>query len=111
KQMADVSNVSAIAREFKNGEDELAELKGPNAVDKRDVPAGVEVYEITVPFFFVVADRLKDLLAVVERAPKVFILRMRKVPVIDASGIHALEEFHTKCRRDGTVLLLSGVHA
>ena len=111
KQMADVSNVSAIAREFKNGDDELAELKDPNAVDKRDIPAGVEVYEITGPFFFGIADRLKDVLHGLERSPKVFILRMRKVPVIDASGIHALEEFLTKCRRDGTSLLLSGVHA
>jgi SulP family sulfate permease len=111
KQMADVSNVSAIAREFKNGDDELAELKDPNAVDKREVPAGVEVYEINGPFFFGVADRLKDALHGLEKPPAVFILRMRKVPVIDASGIHALEEFLTKCRRDGTVLLLSGVHA
>jgi SulP family sulfate permease len=36
---------------------------------------------------------------------------MRKVPWIDATGLHALEEFHAKCRRDGTLLLLSGVHA
>jgi len=111
KQMADVSNVSAITREFTNGEDELGELKDPNSIDQRHVPAGVEVYEITGPFFFGVADRLKDVLHRMERPPKVFILRMRKVPVIDASGIHALDEFHQKCRRDGTVLLLSGVHA
>ncbi len=36
---------------------------------------------------------------------------MRRVPSIDASGMHALEEFHDKCKRDGTLLLLSGVHA
>lgn len=111
KQMADVTNVSAIARDFKNGDDELAELKDPNAVDKRVLPPGVDVYEINGPFFFGIADRLKDVLHGVERPPRVFILRMRKVPAIDASGLHALEEFHTKCVRDGTVLLLSGVHA
>ena len=110
KQMADVSNISTITREFAD-DDALAELKDPNAINRRDVPAGVEVYEIAGPFFFGVADRIKDVLHRLERPPKVFILRMRKVSVIDASGIHALEEFHQKCQRDGTRLLLSGVHA
>jgi len=41
----------------------------------------------------------------------VFILRMRAVPHIDATGLHALDEFVGKCRRQGTVLLLGGVHA
>jgi SulP family sulfate permease len=110
KRMADVSNVSAIAREFENGED-LAELKDPNSINSRDVPPGVDVYEINGPFFFGVADRLKDVLRTLERPPQVFILRMRKVPWIDATGLQALKEFHAKCRRDGALLLLSGVHA
>jgi len=41
----------------------------------------------------------------------VFILRLRSVPHIDATGLHALEEFVNKCRRQGTTLLLGGVHA
>jgi SulP family sulfate permease len=80
-------------------------------VDARDLPAGIELYEIEGPFFFGIADRLKDTLAGIERPPRVFILRLRKVPAIDGSGLHALEEFHTKCARHGTVLLLSGVQA
>jgi sulfate permease, SulP family len=111
KRMADVSNISAITREFDDGDDELAELKDPNSTASRDVPPGVEVYEINGPFFFGVADRLKDILHGLERPPKVFILRMRRVPSIDATGMHSLEEFHDKCQRDGTLLLLSGVHA
>jgi len=111
KRMADVSNISAITKEFDDRDDELGALKDPNSLASRDVPPGVEVYEINGPFFFGVADRLKDTLAGLERPPKVCILRMRKVPAIDASGLHALEEFHTKCKRQGTVLLLSGVHA
>ena len=111
KQMADVSNVSAITGEFRNGDDELGELKDPNSIARREVPPRVEVYEINGPLFFGIADRLKDVLHRIEKTPAVFILRMRKVPVMDASGIHALEEFHQKCARDGTVLLLSGVHA
>jgi SulP family sulfate permease len=110
KRMADVSNISAITREFDNGDD-WAELKDPNSINIRDVPSRVEVYEINGPFFFGVADRLKDVLRSLEQPPQVFILRMRKVPWIDATGLHALEEFHAKCRREGTQLLLSGVHA
>ena len=115
KRMAEVSNISAITREFgdgdEEGDEELGELKDPNAVANRELPPGVEVYEINGPLFFGVADRLKDTLRTLERPPRVFVLRMRRVPAIDATGLHALEEFHEKCRRQGTALLLSGVHA
>lgn len=113
KRMAEVSNISAITREVEadTGADDIAAQKDPNAIARREVPPGVEVYEIDGPFFFGVADRLKDILSGIERPPKIFILRMRKVPAIDATGLHALEEFHAKCHRQGTRLLLSGVHA
>jgi SulP family sulfate permease len=111
KQMADVSNIRAITSEFDNGEDDLAELKDPNAIWTRDVPPHVQVYEINGPLFFGVADRVKDILHRLEKPAAVFIVRMRRVPVIDASGVHALEELHHKCRKEGSQLLLSGVHA
>jgi len=113
KEMAQVSNVSAITREFIDGNDDpaIGDLKDPESISRRALPHGVEVFEIDGPFFFGVADRLKDTLNQFERPPRVFILRMRKVPHIDASGLHALGEFHSKCRRQGIRLLLSGVHA
>ena len=51
----------------------------------------------------------EDELGAIERPPKVFILRLRHVLALDATGLHALEELHHKCRRQGTVLVLSGV--
>ena len=105
KRMADVSGVSAVTQEFGNAQDEeedIGDSKDPNAISRRHVPAGVEVYEINGPLFFGVADRLKDILSHMEPAPRVFILRMRRVPAIDASGLHALEEFLYKCRRQET---------
>jgi SulP family sulfate permease len=69
----------------------------------------VEVYEIAGPFFFGVADRLKSVLEGIERPPRVFILRMRHVSAIDATGLYALELFFDRCRRGGTTLVLSGV--
>ena len=73
------------------------------------VPPGVEIFEINGPFFFGVADKLQDTISIIKVRPKVFILRMRKVPVIDATGLHALNEFRLKCRREGIILILSGV--
>ncbi len=74
------------------------------------VSGGMEIYEITGPLFFGVADSLKHILSNMEFPPKVFILRMRKVPAIDATGMHALREFHYTCQKEGTQLLLSEVN-
>lgn len=113
KRMSSVSNVSEITREMlANGIDEreLAEERDPMSLSRRTVPEDVEVFEIDGPFFFGVADRLKDTLSSLEPPPRVFILRMRRVPAMDATGLHALEEFYRKCHRQGTVLVLSGIH-
>ena len=107
RRMAEVANVASITHEVANGDDE----DDPMSVALREVPPRVEIYEIDGPFFFGVADRLKDTLAIVERPPRVFVLRMRHVPAMDASGLHALEELFHKCRRQGTALVLSGVRA
>ena len=111
RRMSEVTNVGAVRQELDETDAPLDDSGDPNAIDEADLPAGVEVYEINGPFFFGVADRLKDTLRGLERPPKVFILRMRRVPAIDATGMHALDEFHLKCKRQGTRLLLAGVHA
>ncbi len=106
KQMSDVSEVVSATQSSDGG---LPDSSDVDPVNRQAIPAGVEIYEINGPFFFGVADRLKNLLNQLERPAKVFILRMRKVPTIDASGMHALEEFYIECKRQGSVLLLSGV--
>lgn len=98
---------------------ELLESGMAKAVDKKDlqilatrkIPKGCEIYEINGPFFFGVADILQDTLSGLEKTPKVFILRMRHVPAIDATGLNALRSFNKHCRHHGTVLLLSAVGA
>jgi sulfate permease, SulP family len=107
RRMSEVTNVGAITRELEDVDEE----DDPGAIALRDVPPATEVYEVNGPFFFGVADRLKDALRRVEKPPRVFVLRLRRVPAIDATGMHALEELHGKCRREGTTLLLAGVHA
>ncbi len=110
RRMSEVTNVGAFD-EDEAGNLDVLERGDPNAIDRRTVPAGVEVYEIDGPFFFGVADRLQDTLKGLEKPPKVLVLRMRRVPAVDATGMHALEEFFGKCRRQGIRLLLAGVHA
>ncbi|MEI8195519.1 MAG: SulP family inorganic anion transporter [Phycisphaerae bacterium] len=112
RRMSEVTNLGVVKQEMdESAGTELTDAGDPNAISIRDVPPRVEVYEINGPFFFGVADLLKDTLRQVEKPPKVFILRLRRVPAIDASGMHALEEFYYKCKRQGTRLLLAGVHA
>jgi SulP family sulfate permease len=107
KQMSDLTDVVGQARLI--DEEALEAREDKDALSKKDVPMGVEIYEINGPFFFGVADRLKNVMNELQKPPKIFILRMRKVPTIDASGMHALEEFYIECNRQGTLLLLSGV--
>lgn len=76
---------------------------------QRDVlPEGVEVFRINGPFFFGVAGELLDTLRRVGRRPRAFILRMRLVPFLDASGLAAVEEFVKQAGISGTRVILSG---
>jgi SulP family sulfate permease len=112
RRMAQVSTVAWMREEIEEGQEpEGFDPKDPGTVAEKRVPRGVEVYEINGPFFFGVANNLRDALDLVEKPPKVLILRMRYVPHIDATGLNALREFHRRCVKHGTLLLLGGVHA
>lgn len=79
-------------------------------LDQRDsLPDGVEVFRINGPFFFGVAGELLNTLRRVGQSPKVIILRMRLVPLLDASGLQALEEFIKQAEISGAKVILSGV--
>ncbi len=113
KRMIDVTGIidtkESVVMPFDESDEPIDETDA-HAIHNKIVPKGVEVYEINGPFFFGVADRLKNILGELEEAPSVFILRMRHVPMIDATGLHALEEFLELCKSNGTVLVLSGVN-
>ncbi len=63
------------------------------------------------PFFFGAADRFKHVLNLIVKKPKVLILRTRTVLAMDATALHALEEVYDTTKRDGSVLVLAGIHA
>jgi SulP family sulfate permease len=103
-RMATLTNVSQVTGDLENdeGSDELATVS---------LPKDVEVYEINGPFFFGAAETFKDTLARVAGKPRVLILRMRRVPVMDATGLHALADVVLRSRRDGTLVLLTEVQS
>ena len=76
-------------------------------LEKKHIPKHVEVYELQGPFFFGSADILQNLIDNLTVLPKVFILRMRQVPLIDASGLQALKEFSEQCKKKHIALFLS----
>jgi len=108
RRMAEVTQVVVYRGESEGLEDEGED--DPEGVDRRRIPRGVEVYEIDGPFFFGAAETFKSTLARVAGRPKVLILRLRHVPAIDSTGLHALEDLRRRCHRDHTVLLLTDVH-
>lgn len=86
------------------------EEEDPDSIANKTIPQEVEVYEIQGPLFFGVAEKLIDTLMLFEKPPRIFILRMRYVPLIDAAGLHALEVLHERLHTQNTVLILSGVN-
>ncbi len=84
-------------------------IKNGNNDAKWPEEKGIEVYEIQGPLFFGVVDRIRDLAHPIDKPPKVFVLRMQRVPMLDASGMYALSELSERCRKTGTKLVLAGV--
>jgi SulP family sulfate permease len=82
--MAEVTNVTVVSREF---QDPKGGADSSGAIFLREVPRGVEVYEINGPFFFGAAEKFKDILAEISKKPKVLIIRMRNVPAIDSTAM------------------------
>jgi SulP family sulfate permease len=108
RRMADTTEVSAISEQFHHDEEEPEQ--DPDSLSNRIIPKGVQVFEINGPFFFGAADKFKYTLAAIERPEPVLILRMRHALSVDATALKAVENVCQRSRRNGTTLLLSGVH-
>jgi SulP family sulfate permease len=105
RRMIQISNVDVVTSELK----EEGDADDPKAINKYDVPKEVEVFEVKGPFFFGAAYKFKESLHLIEKNPRVLIIRMRHVPVIDSTGLHILEEVYHQAKNGGTVLILSGI--
>jgi sulfate permease, SulP family len=90
-------------------EDADDDASGAEPSQRAQLPPGVEAYQVSGPLFFAVANRLDDVLNQFPAPPRVFILRLRLVPLIDASGVTALRHLLRRCGRQGTRVILSGL--
>ena len=78
---------------------------------RQHISSKVAVFEINGPLFFGAAYKFKDAIGRIEKPPKVLIIRMRNVPIIDATGARTIEEVEKECRHQGIKLILSEIHS
>ena len=107
RRMAETTDVHAVLDEIDLNED--ADMERGN-LEHLTIPEGVEVYEINGPYFFGAGNRFEDIMARYGRRPKVRIIRMRKVPFIDSTGLHNLENMCLMSQKEGITIVLSGVN-
>ena len=107
RRMSETSDVSVIYNEIDLNED--ADIKAGN-LENLTIPKGVEVYEINGPYFFGAGNRAEEMMRRFGNDPVVRIIRMRKVPFIDSTGLHNLENLCLMSKKENVQIVLSGVN-
>ena len=107
RRMAETTEVRAVLDEIDLNED--ADMERGN-LEHLTIPEHVEVYEINGPYFFGAGNHFEDIMARFGHKPKVRIIRMRKVPFIDSTGLHNLENMCLTSQKEGITVVLSGVN-
>ncbi|MBR4243512.1 MAG: sulfate permease [Bacteroidaceae bacterium] len=107
RRMAETTQVSVLTDEI-NPADEV-DFESTN-LEHFKIPDGCEIYEINGPFFFGIANRFEEIMGRLGTRPRVRIIRMRKVPFVDSTGMHNLENLVQMSRQQGIQIILSGVN-
>lgn len=109
RRMAETTDVKVISDEI-NPEEENSDFQMGN-LEHLTIPDGVEVYEINGPYFFGAGNRFEEIMSALgHNRPKVRIIRMRKVPFVDSTGIHNLTNLCAMSQAEGIQVVLSGVN-
>lgn len=106
RRVAETTEISVITDEINPNE----ELDIAVNEESLMVPKGVEVYEINGPYFFGIANKFEEQMVQLGDRPKVRIIRMRKVPFIDSTGIHNLTNLCKMSKKERVTIVLSGVN-
>ena len=110
RRMAETTDVRVISEEI-DPEQEDSDFQMGN-LEHLTIPEGVEVYEINGPYFFGAGNKFEEIMgALRHQRPKVRIIRMRKVPFVDSTGIHNLTNLCLMSQREGIQIVLSGVNS
>ena len=109
RRMAETTDVKVISDEI-NPDEEDSDFQLAN-LEHLTIPEGVEVYEINGPYFFGAGNRFEEIMgALHHKRPRVRIIRMRKVPFVDSTGIHNLTNLCLMSQKEGIQIVLSGVN-
>lgn len=106
KRMAESTQISVITDDLDPNKESDIELHEEHLT----IPDRVEVYEINGPYFFGIANKFEEEMIRIGDRPKVRIIRMRKVPFVDSTGIHNLTNLCRMSQREGIIIVLSGVN-
>lgn len=107
KRVMETTEISVITDEIDPNKESDLEVHEEHLI----VPQGVEVYEINGPYFFGIATKFEEIMAWLGDRPKIRIIRMRKVPFIDSTGIHNLDTLCRMSQKEDIHIILSGVNA
>jgi SulP family sulfate permease len=109
RRMAETTDVKVISDEI-NPAEEDSDFQLGN-LEHLTIPKGVEVYEINGPYFFGAGNKFEEIMGALGHGrPKVRIIRMRKVPFVDSTGIHNLTNLCLMSQKEGIQVVLSGVN-
>ncbi len=106
KRMAETTNVSVLSDEI----DPVADTDVQGNLEHLTIPEGAKVYEINGPYFFGIGNKFEEMMGDMGGRARVRIIRMRKVPFIDSTGVHNLSNMCKMCRQMGVKVVLSGVN-
>ena len=106
RRMAETTNVSVISDEI----DPMADTDVQGNLEHLIIPEGAKVYEINGPYFFGIGNKFEEMMGDMGGRAKVRIIRMRKVPFIDSTGVHNLSNMCRMCSQMGVKVVLSGVN-
>lgn len=109
KRMTDKTTVEICQNLVNENENETAETNDAEILFRKDIPSDAVVFEIRGPFFYSVADLLDEALLRLDTLPRIFILRLNKTPLIDATGLRAIKQFAMKCKKKGIMFIMSDV--
>ena len=106
KRVMETTEISVITDEIDPNKESDITVHEENLM----IPKGIEVYEINGPYFFGIATKFEETMTQLGDRPKVRIIRMRKVPFIDSTGIHNLTALCEMSQKEKTTIILSGVN-
>jgi SulP family sulfate permease len=106
KRVMETTEISVITDEIDPNQESDMDLHEEHLI----IPNGVEVYEINGPYFFGIATQFEEIMSQIGDRPKVRVIRMRKVPFIDSTGIHNLTNLCTMSQKENIKIILSGVN-